>query len=298
MIDYHNDTTLFRESLLYTEAETGFNARLIEKDYFCTVIFAILQELIEECSRSKDVAPLYFKGGTCLSKIHARFYRMSEDLDFTISLDASSARSQRSRLITPFKKMIAKLAERDPVFTVSQELTGHNNSTQYVAAILYSSLLTGQSETIKIEISLRELVLDQTQTFFLLDTLLLNPLRRQRAILPINIMALSCMETYAEKFRAALTRRKPAIRDFYDIDYGCRERLFDVNDVRLLRLVGQKLAVVGNEVMELTSSRKRELRQQVEPHLAPVLRQRDLESFDLDRAFEVVSHVAKKVSPQ
>ena len=108
MIDYHNDTTLFRESLLYTEAETGFSAGLIEKDYFCTVILATLQELIEESSQNKDVGPLYFKGGTCLSKVHARFYRMSEDLDFTIPVSLNSSRSHRSRLIIPFKKMVAK----------------------------------------------------------------------------------------------------------------------------------------------------------------------------------------------
>ena len=295
MIDYHNDTTLFRESLLYTEAETGFSAGLIEKDYFCTVILATLQELIEENSQNKDVGPLYFKGGTCLSKVHARFYRMSEDLDFTIPVSLNSSRSHRSHLIIPFKKMVARLVERDTIFTISQELTGHNNSTQYVAAICYSSLLTGQLETVKIEIGLREAVLDRSKLIFPAWTLLQNPLRRKQAIMPISIMALSCRETYAEKFRAALTRQEPAIRDFYDIDFGSRERLFDIDDTRFIKMIAKKLAVIGNEIVTLTSSRKEELRQQVEQHLAPVLRQHDLELFDLDRAFEIVSHVVDQV---
>jgi hypothetical protein len=31
----HEDPVLFREALSFTAAETGFTARLIEKDYFC-----------------------------------------------------------------------------------------------------------------------------------------------------------------------------------------------------------------------------------------------------------------------
>ena len=39
---------------------------------------------------------LTFKGGTSLNKIHAGFYRLSEDLDFSISMPVDSARSDRS----------------------------------------------------------------------------------------------------------------------------------------------------------------------------------------------------------
>jgi hypothetical protein len=35
-----------------------------------------------------------------------------------------------------------------------------------------------------------------------------------------STIPLSCHETYAEKLRAALTCREPAIRDFYGIDHG------------------------------------------------------------------------------
>ena len=69
------DAALLREAVSYTAAETGFSARLIEKDYFCSVA---LEYLARECGN------LTFKGGTCLSKIHGGFYRLSEDLDFSI----------------------------------------------------------------------------------------------------------------------------------------------------------------------------------------------------------------------
>ncbi|MBI4270261.1 MAG: hypothetical protein HY615_07995 [Candidatus Rokubacteria bacterium] len=54
----HEDLAFFREAVNFTAAQTRFASRLIEKDYFCSVI---LQHL--------GAAPeLIFKGGTCLAK--------------------------------------------------------------------------------------------------------------------------------------------------------------------------------------------------------------------------------------
>ena len=69
------DPDIFRESLAYSEAEKGFTSTLIEKDYYCSLV---LQYFFS------DETQLVFKGGTCLSKVHADFYRLSEDLDFII----------------------------------------------------------------------------------------------------------------------------------------------------------------------------------------------------------------------
>lgn len=55
------DAALLREAIGYTAAETGLSARLIEKDYFCSVA---LEYLADECGN------VTFKGGTCLSKTH------------------------------------------------------------------------------------------------------------------------------------------------------------------------------------------------------------------------------------
>jgi len=84
----HEDLSLFREAVNFTTAETGFASRLIEKDYFCTVLLACLASEMDD--------KLVFKGGTCLAKVHADFYRLSEDLDFVIPVPVTSTRSQRS----------------------------------------------------------------------------------------------------------------------------------------------------------------------------------------------------------
>ena len=68
---------LFREALSFTQSETGFGARLIEKDYYCSFL---LQDLLAATSPQ-----WVFNGGTCLSKVHSDFYRTSGDLDFAYS---------------------------------------------------------------------------------------------------------------------------------------------------------------------------------------------------------------------
>lgn len=68
MIVLHQDEALFREALSFSERETSFAARLIEKDYFCTVLLEYLSSQTE----TEGV----FKGGTCLAKVHAGFYRL------------------------------------------------------------------------------------------------------------------------------------------------------------------------------------------------------------------------------
>jgi len=103
-IRWHEEAPLdLREAIRFTGEETGFAPRLIEKDYFCSVILEALAEA--------DV-PLVVKGGTCLAKVHSGFFRLSEDLDFSIPTAPGSTRSDRSRAIAPVKEVIAALPTR------------------------------------------------------------------------------------------------------------------------------------------------------------------------------------------
>ena len=86
--DYHYDSARFQEALTYTASTTGFRSLLIEKDYYCSLV---LQDLEDHFHLG-----LVFKGGTCLSKVHLDFYRLSEDLDFVISIPATAPPSKRS----------------------------------------------------------------------------------------------------------------------------------------------------------------------------------------------------------
>jgi predicted nucleotidyltransferase component of viral defense system len=286
MLRLHEDRERFGEALNFTEAETHFPARLVEKDYFCTVILEYLAVQVPE---------LVFKGGTCLAKIHANFFRLSEDLDFVIPVTNSSARSERRKLIAPVKEAFTGLPRISPCFRISQPLEGTNNSTQYVGSLSYRSLPTGQPELIKIEVALREPLL-RPPIPAEARTALLDPLTERDMVALVSVRCISKLEAFAEKFRAALSRREVAARDFFDLDYAVRKLGLQPGDAELVQLVRQKLAVAGNAPADVSEGRLRDLHQKAEPQLRPVLRPRDFVEFDLPRAFRLVADMAMKVS--
>jgi predicted nucleotidyltransferase component of viral defense system len=250
LIRAHEDRDMFREAVNFTAAETGFSARLVEKDYFCTVLLQYLAR----------VGTLVFKGGTCLAKVHAEFYRLSEDLDFVIPTPCDAARAARSEQAAGVKKVVAELPKWVEVFRVVEPLAGANRSTQYMAIIGYESLLSGEQDRIKIEIGLREPLL--TPVFSgAARTLLLDPVSDQPMIPALALPCISRMEAFAEKFRAALSRREVAIRDFYDLDYAVRRLGLCPQDPILVDLIRQKLAMPGNEPADISEVRLAMLRQ-------------------------------------
>src|SRR5688572_3737346 len=108
VISVHEDVDLFREAVRFTAAQTGFVPRLIEKDYFCTVLLAYLSGAAGN--------ELVFKGGTCLTKVHSELYRLSEDLDYTIPVAADTPRSERSKQVEPVKVALSRVNRAAPVF--------------------------------------------------------------------------------------------------------------------------------------------------------------------------------------
>jgi len=274
---------MFLEALNFTAAHTGFSAQLIEKDYFCTVLLQYLA----------TTGVLVFKGGTCMAKVHGEFYRLSEDLDFAIPMPCDAARTERRRQTERLKKTVADVATKLEGFAVVEPLTGANVSTQYVSVVGYDSLLSGQPEGIKIEIGLRELLL--TPAFDgAARTALLDPVSGRPMVPPVALRCISRMEAFAEKFRAALSRREVAIRDFYDIDYALRRLDLQPQDPALVELVRLKLAMPGNEPADVSEARLAALRRQLDAQLKPVLRDRDFAEFDLERAFRTVGQMAEK----
>lgn len=284
-IGVHEDVALFREAIRFTSAETGFIPRLIEKDYFCTVL---LQHLLR-----RD-ATLIFKGGTCLAKVHAGFYRLSEDLDFSISTPFESTRAERSRSAVGFKAAFRRIPDELPAFTIVEAVAGANSSRQYAATIGYASALGSNPETIKIEVGLREPMLTPV-LMAQVQTLLLDPVRGRPMVDAMSLPCISPTEAMAEKLRAALTRRDVAVRDFYDVDHAVRHLGLDVAQKELVGLLARKLAVPDNGPIDVSDDRLLALRRQVDAQLRSVLRPQDFEQFDLDRAFGIIRGIAQSV---
>jgi predicted nucleotidyltransferase component of viral defense system len=284
----HEDLPRFRDALTLTEAETGFSSRLIEKDYYCSLLLADLSGPFEQ--------GLVFKGGTCLSKVHAEFFRLSEDLDFSISLRPDAPRSERRAAVSPIKDHLSGVPGRLTMFELAELFEGHHESRQYNGRFAYRSAVTGEREFIKVEVSLREDNLLPPEVL-LARTLLRDPHSAQPVLSPVNVRVLQLREAYSEKIRAALTRREPAIRDFFDIDHAVRNALFGCRDQDVLDLLAAKLAVAGNEPVDLSEAKIAILRGQVESQLRPVLRVRDYELFDLQRVLLVLEDMVRLYLP-
>jgi predicted nucleotidyltransferase component of viral defense system len=112
-------------------------------------------------------------------------------------------------------------------------------------------------------------------------TLILSPVTEKRMAPPIYATSLSWEEAMAEKLRAALTRRQPAIRDFYDIFHAISTLNFSIQNPDLIELVKAKLAVPGNSAINLSDEKLESLRAQLVSELEPVLRPHDFSNFDL-----------------
>ena len=132
---YHEDAEFFRAAVAFTEAQTGFNARLIEKDYFCSLLLHGLQDAFAR--------GLVFKGGTALSKVHCDFYRLSEDLDFSMRLpEYTTTRGKRRKCIQPVKDNIGKFAERLDIRIEGVDNPGRNESKQYIYYFMYGRVFS------------------------------------------------------------------------------------------------------------------------------------------------------------
>jgi len=283
---HEEDSVLLREAIQFTSAETGFTPRLIEKDYFCSVVLEFL---------TASGAGLTFKGGTCLSKIHGSLYRLSEDLDFSIPTALRSLRADRSRSVEPLRDAIRELPERLSAFRIVDPLRGANNSTQYNAVVGYESLTDGHIEPVSIEVGVREPnMIDAHEGAS--KTALLNPINGQALVEVYAVRCLSYPEAMAEKLRAALCRSEVAIRDFFDVDYAVRNAGFNTLDPVFLELLRRKIAIPRTGPVDVSAGRMERLQRQLEAQLRPVLREQEFVRFDLDRAIGVVRAVEKELA--
>lgn len=289
MPDYFHvaEPALFREALAQAERRTGFQALMIEKDYYCSLVLAALFQ---------EPTDLIFKGGTCLSKVYADFYRMSEDLDFVIPIQEDVPRNQRRSRIRPIKRRFESLPSAIDGIHIAEPLVGHFKNQQYIGRLAYASVVLEAHSSIKVEIALREPLL-QAAEWAHAKTLVENPFIAGQPIVSVyQVQAMSLPEVYAEKFRAALTRREPAIRDFFDLSPAVLEAIpLSIHSPDFVALVKAKLKVAGNEPVDVSPSRKDALRQQLTTQLRPVLRPSDYSRFGFDAAFDRVAEMAALV---
>ena len=287
LFSIYKNSKYFEEAISFTSERSGFLPDLIEKDYYCSLI---LNYLFKD-----EKTNLVFKGGTCLSKVYTDFYRMSEDLDFVIPVKLDIPKNARRQLVKPVKQQLVNLINEYSCFSIQNELTGYNVSKQYIGVLSYNSVIESENKpgTIKIEIGMREELI-QNANWMQTSTLLIDPFRENIVIPDFKTQCLTLEEVYAEKFRAALTRKEPAIRDFFDIFYAASNLKIGFLDEKFIKLVEQKLDVPDNNSIDISNVRKKKLQLQIETELKPFLRPEDFNMFDLEKVWKIIEQIMKK----
>lgn len=185
-----------REELARIARRRGFPLHVMEKDYALTWVLKAIY------SNERLSNYLVFKGGTCLSKVYAEEYRLSEDLDFSsegklgsdeLKAGLRSAFAAANRLGAPSLELI--------------EGESHENPGLLVLQIRYTGPL-GQPGRIKFELMQNEKLMLATESLPLKE-------KEYSDIGDFKIRCYSFTEVLVEKTRAMMQRGKT--RDYYDV---------------------------------------------------------------------------------
>lgn len=271
ILAFYSNHDEFVAAVQYTAGRFQFSPELVEKDFLCSLVLLYLY--------GDNLCPLVFKGGTLLAKVHAGFYRLSEDLDFSISIPPEATRKFRSNRVQPLKEKIHLINQYLPMLEVDKPLSGSNESRQYNATLTYQSKLNSAQNRVLIEIGLREEHITTVNEYSAL-TLITNPITQKNLVQPIQVKCLSLQEAYAEKLRAALTREKVAIRDYYDLHYALKNNLIELDKPSFIHLVQTKLAVQNASLIDFNEERVSLLEAKIHSELLPTLSQ--VAEFDFD----------------
>ncbi len=278
------DKDRFKKLIEAASSETGFRQDLVEKDYYLTLLLNDINGGLDE--------NLIFKGGTCLNKIYYDYFRLSEDIDFSMKLpDMKMNKKKRSRHMGKIKSSIEEYAQERGL-KLNKEEPGRNESKQYIFYLEYGSIVTGAAGRIKIEIGLRaNPVLPPVNSG--IKHIFKDPFTGESVLKNGKVFCLQLKEMAAEKFRAAATRNIPAPRDFYDLYYYIKKG-FDFSGRKVIKLIDIKLKEDGHEGkrkeyflnINKTEKQIKELERRVVTELFPVLREKDIKVFSLKKVFD------------
>lgn len=242
-----------------------FEKSKFEKDFLLTLI------LVKFWEKYPD---LVFKWWTCLNKIYFPYFRLSEDLDFVINKDIW--RTARQTLLKKYEEDFIK--DLSILWLkLREERSKYDEHKLAMFTFEYNSILDNSLQTIKIDISLKNKLYLPTFSWEIKsdfkDTFLEENIFWKHFINCINLH-----ESLAEKLRASLTRKEPAIRDFFDIWYVKTNSDFDFENIEFRKLLDIKLKEVDYKYT--LEENFDNLKKQVQTDLKPVLNDDFLFNFE------------------
>jgi len=285
----HSNKDEFLKVLENTSGQTSYPLSLLEKDYYITLTLSKINELSDN---------LIFKGGTALSKIYYSYYRLSEDLDFSMRLpNKQTTRGDRRNIMKPVKEGIRSFTKRFDMRIEDVGKAGHNESTQYIYYLDYESVVLGNKQSIKLEIGLGFNPFLSVSKHKV-NHKFLHPFTKEPLFDGGEVTCFALKELVAEKMRAVATRLTIAPRDFYDLDYLIRAD-FNFRDRDLWDLFKKKLAEDGYDTdlkrYHINMGRKpaeiTDMQSRIEEELMDVLTREEKASFNLQKALATINEV-------
>ena len=262
-LEGYDDITKSQFMKILSWNNPGFDDYKFEKDFLLTLI------LIKFWEKYPD---LVFKWGTCLNKIYFPYFRMSEDLDFVLNNDAWQT-TRRKTLKQYENDFIADLSILG--ISLREGRTKFDTHKLAMFTFEYNSIINNSIQTIKIDISLKN-KLYLAPIPWIIQSIYIDKIMEENIFDTHYINCIDLKESTAEKLRAALTRRTPAIRDFFDIWYIKYNWGFDFDDKEFRDLLKLKLKEVD---FDYTLEDNYDLLvKQIQTDLKPVLN----EDFDFD----------------
>lgn len=220
----------------------------IEKDL-------LLHRILVELSTDNNFLNNYaFKGGTCLMKCYIKYYRFSEDLDFTYmhqkefeNKSEKQKRKMMSEKINLLMKSIETLStaiglEFKPIKSDTRYVQMGASNKQVSFRVWYTPNDSAEESFIKIQVNFLEImeypfVKKEADNFFFgryknFQSAFLLP---ENSEWMLKIPVLYCYdikEILVEKVRAVLTRKETKARDYIDIYMIQKKEKIDVRDYK------------------------------------------------------------------
>ncbi len=223
------DRESLRTLITAHQKSSGFSGILLEKDFYLTIILMHLSQVDHG---------LIFKGGTCLNKCYLGYYRLSEDLDFIHSHSGGKTRSSRKDDLQKTDELLRGIIDELPGVTCgpAEKFDEHH---QFRITVHYDSLLIDNA-SIKLEVTHRHALFNLPRETRIQHQFI-HPVTRNPYPDAGTILSIDLEEAAAEKVRACLTRRNPAIRDFFDLWYIKEHAKINLSSEAFISLVDKKL---------------------------------------------------------
>lgn len=199
---------------------------VLEKDLLLTEVLQAIN------ATDKDGIGLVFCGGTCLSKAHGLIDRMSEDIDFKLVVPTGVSRSARSRMLSQYKKRLARDLEQLGFHVPADQIVARDENSYVSLNLHYESRfppVASLRTEIKVELNARPPVLP---TLLLPIRSMLSTLTRESAS-DVSIECIGVEKTLAEKVLSFLRRTAEARAGRNRAEYDDRlvRHLYDVRAI-------------------------------------------------------------------